>query len=126
MEVVRFGISLQCDSQWPSVGIPDVVEPERSAGRRVVQGTHDCIPGFAAGVAAEQHDLVEHRAAAVNFLPKCGILAVIHVIRGRVPDNLAMVTMRSLRIIAMRQVRGWEKEVSRGSAIPPDDESLNE
>ena len=54
---------------------------------------HDCIPGFAIGVTAEQHDLVKYRPATVNFLPENGILAGLHVIRRRVPDYRAMVIM---------------------------------
>jgi hypothetical protein len=36
-----------------------------------------------------------------------------------------MVIVRSLRIVAMRKVRGRDKDVSSISAIPPNYESLN-
>ena len=102
------------------------MKPECSAGRRVAQWAHDCVPGFAAGVTAEQDDLVEQRATTVYFLPKSGILAVIHTVRKRVPDNGALFLMRSLCIKAVRKVRGWEKDISRISAIPPNDVSLSD
>ena len=87
--------------------------------------THNRIPGFAIGVTAEQHDLVKYRPATVNFLPKDGVLAGLHVIRGPVPDYRATVIIRPFCIIARRKIRGWKKNVSRSSAVPPDYESLD-
>ena len=124
VEVVRGGVALQCDPLRPRAGVAGVVEPERSAGRRVAKWAHDCVPGFAVGVAAEQDGLVEYRAATVDFLPKDGIFAVTHVIRRRVPDYLAMVAVRPLCIIARRKIRGWDEDVSRSPAVPPYYESL--
>ena len=84
MKVVPLGIAFQRDPPRPSAEFPNVIEPERSAGRRVVQWTHDGVPGFAVGVAAEQQDLVVCGAAAVDLLPENGILAESHVIGRRV------------------------------------------
>ncbi len=121
MEVLLLGIPFQRDTHRPRGRIPDVVEPERPAGGWVVQRAHDCVPRFAAGVAAEQHDLVDYAAGAVDLLPESGVLAVFHVIR---PDDRAMLVMRALGIVAERKVRGGKEDVSRTTTVPPEYEPL--
>src|SRR6266850_1811166 len=124
MEVVPLWISFQRDPQWPSGGITDIVEPERPTGRRVPQRSHDGVPGFAVGVAAEQQDLIDHIAAGADLLPEGSVLAEFHVVRRRVPDDRTMLVVRTLGVVAMRKVRGRKEDVSRATAVPPNYETL--
>ena len=119
------GIPLQRDAPRACGRVPDVVEPERAARRRVLQRAHDGVPGFAAGVAAEQQDLVEHVAVAVEPLPEGGVLAEFHVVGWCVLDDRAALAVRALRVVAMGQVRGREEDVSRAATVSPDYEPLD-
>ena len=124
MEIVPLGIPLQRDPPRACGCVPDVVEPERAVGRRVLQRTHDGVPGFAAGVAAEQQDLVDHVAVAVEPLPEGSVLAVFHAVGGRVLDDRATLVVRALCVVAMGEVRGRDEDVSRAATVSPDYEPL--
>jgi len=117
-------IPLQRDPPRACGCVPDVVKPERAARGRVLERTHDGVPGFAAGVAAEQQDFVDHVAVAVDPLPEGGVLTVFHVIRRHVLDDRAMLVVRTLCIVAMGEVRGRDEDVSRTATVSPDYEPL--
>ena len=100
------------------------VEKEVTARGRVSEGTHDGVPGFSVGVAAEQDEAVGECAVGVEVIPESDVLAKVDVIGRGVFDAGAVGGPITASVVCVWEGGGGEDIVPDDAATAIDEDGL--
>lgn len=95
-----------------------------TAGVGVSEGTHDGVPGFSVGVAAEEDEAVGERAAGVVVIPKGDVFAKVDVGGGGIFDEGTVGGPVAPDVVGIWEVGDSEDVVPDNAATSVDEDSL--